>query len=139
MLLLDTHAWVWSVENDTRRLGPRARRLVAAADLQERIRISPVSIFEIAALHTAGRLRLSTTVEPWMRQALASPGVRLAEVTPAVAFDAGAIPRTTLPDPLDRLIVATARNLGATLLTADSVILDYAAATGNVRVANARS
>jgi PIN domain nuclease of toxin-antitoxin system len=61
-------------------------------------------------------------------------GVRLAELTRGVAVDAGFIPRAALPDPLDRLIVATARQLAATLLTADSAILEYAKRTGNVRV-----
>ena len=41
-------------------------------------------------------------------------------------------------DPLDRLIVATARELGATLLSADSAILEYAAHSGNVRVQDLR-
>ena len=61
-------------------------------------------------------------------------GVRLAELTRGVAVDAGFIPCAALADPLDRLIVATARQLDATLLTADSSILEYAKHTGNVRV-----
>ena len=134
MLLLDTHAWIWSVEGDARRLGRRARTLVAKADEQDRIRVSTASIFEVTALHTAGRLHLSAGVESWLREALAAGGTRLAEITPTIAIDAGTIPRTALADPLDRLIVATARQLDATLLTADAQILRYASRTGNVRV-----
>jgi PIN domain nuclease of toxin-antitoxin system len=51
-----------------------------------------------------------------------------------IAVDAALIPRAALADPIDRLIVATARQLGAILLSADAAILEYAAATGNVRV-----
>ncbi len=43
----------------------------------------------------------------------------------------------SLRRPLDRLLVATARHLGAVFLTADTRILDYARATGNVRVHDA--
>jgi PIN domain nuclease of toxin-antitoxin system len=63
--------------------------------------------------------------------------VRVAELTPAVAIDAGAIPRTALADPLDRLLVATARQLDATLLTSDLQILAYATRTKNVRARDA--
>ena len=133
MVLLDTHAWIWSVEGDTRRVGRKAQTLLVRAEVQERIRVSPVSIFEIVALHTSGRLRLSGPAEGWIRDSMSAAGVRLAEVTPAIAIDAGAIPRTALADPLDRLLVATARQLDATFLTADPQILQYARDTRNVR------
>jgi len=133
MVLLDTHAWIWSIEGDTRRVGRKAQALLARAETQDRIRVSPVSLFEIAALHTSGRLRLSCPAEGWIRDSVSAAGVRLAEVTPAIAIDAGAIPLTALADPLDRLLVATARQLDATFLTADQQILEYARTTSNVR------
>ena len=134
MILLDTHAWIWTVEGDARRIGRRARQLIARAEARESVRISAASLFEIVALHTAGRLRLAQPPEQWIDTSMDLSGVRLAELTRGVAVDAGLIPRTALADPLDRLIVATARQLDATLLTADSSILAYAKQTGNVRV-----
>ena len=139
MILLDTHTWVWSVDGDVRRIGRRARLLLQRAEAQDRIRVSPLSVFEIMALATSGRLRLAKSAESWIRESLATAGVRLAEVTPAIAIDAGAISRTALADPLDRLLVATARQLDAAFLTSDARILDYAAATRNVRVHDASS
>jgi PIN domain nuclease of toxin-antitoxin system len=138
VLLLDTHAWVWTIEDDARRLGRRARRLLGRAEVRDEVRVSPVSIFEVTALHAAGRLRLAISAEQWVRSALSAPGVRLAEVTPAITIDAGAIPRTALADPLDRILVATARALDATFLTNDRPILEYASTTGNVRVHDIR-
>ena len=55
-----------------------------------------------------------------------------------MALDAGDIPRDALADPLDRLLLATARQLDATLLTGDEQIVDYARRTSNVRVFDAR-
>jgi PIN domain nuclease of toxin-antitoxin system len=52
-------------------------------------------------------------------------------------MDAGTMPRTALADPMDRLLVATARQLDATLLTGDARILSYARDTGNARVQDA--
>jgi PIN domain nuclease of toxin-antitoxin system len=138
VLLLDTHVWIWSVEGDVRRLGRRARRLLSQAEARGDIRISPVSFFELTALHTLDRLRLSRTPEQWIQESLDSPGVRTAEVSPAMAIDAGAIPRTALADPLDRLLVATARQMDATFLTADEPILEYGAKHGRVKVRDAR-
>ena len=137
MLLLDTHVWVWSVEGDVRRVGRRARQLLSRAESQEALRISPVTVFEVSALHTAGRLCLARPPEQWIRQALDVAGVRIAALSPAIAVDAGHIPRTALADPLDRLLVATARQIDATLLTSDARILEYASETGNVRVYDA--
>jgi PIN domain nuclease of toxin-antitoxin system len=62
--------------------------------------------------------------------------VRIAEFNAETAVDAGHIPRTALADPVDRLLVATARRLDATLVTADRAILTYARG-GHVRVQDA--
>jgi PIN domain nuclease of toxin-antitoxin system len=134
VLLLDTHAWIWTVEGDLRRVGRRSLRLIAQGEARTTLRISPATLFEIVALHTAGRLGLSRPVEQWLDGLFHRPGVHLAEMTRAVAVDAGLIPRTALPDPLDRVLVATARQLEATFLTGDARVLAYAAETGNVRV-----
>jgi PIN domain nuclease of toxin-antitoxin system len=79
MLLLDTHAWVWIVEGDTGRVGPKARRLADRTAARGEICISAASVFEVTALHTAGRLRLSHPVSTWIREALQSTGGRLTD------------------------------------------------------------
>ena len=137
MLLLDTHVWLWSVDGDARKIGRRTRQSLLRAESQEALRISPASLFELTALHTLGRIRLSGPIEQWIDEALDAAGVRIAELSPAIAIDAGCIPREALGDPLDRLLVATARRLDATFLTSDIRILEYAASTGNVRVHDA--
>jgi PIN domain nuclease of toxin-antitoxin system len=137
VLVLDTHVWVWSVDGDTGRIGRRTRQMLQRAQSRAAIRVSPMAVFELAALHTLGRVRLARSLDQWVRDALDAVGVRIAELTPGIALDAGAIPRAALADPLDRLLVATARQLDAIFLTSDRRILDYAATTGNVRVHDA--
>ena len=134
LLLLDTHAWLWTAEGDTRRVGRKAQRLIGQAEARGGARVSSASVFEIVALHTAGRVVLALPPEQWIETSLERSGLRVAEVNRQVAIDAGFIPRTALPDPLDRLLVATARQLGAAFLTADAAILSYAARAANVRV-----
>jgi len=137
VVLLDTHVWLWSVHGDARRVGRRTRRLLSRAASQEAIRVSPVTLFELAALHTLGRIRLTRSPEQWIRDSLEAAGISIADLSPAIAVDAGNIPRTALADPLDRLLVATARHLQATFLTSDARILSYASKTGDVRAHNA--
>jgi len=138
MLLFDTHVWIWTVEGDVRRIGPRARRLIARAERDDAIRLASATLFEIVALHTVGRLRLSRPVDQWVRESLQLPGVRVAPLTAATAVDAGYIQGEALADPLDRLLVATARQLDATFLTCDENIVGYASRTSSARVVDAR-
>ena len=119
-------------------MGPRTRQLLTRTARTGTVRISPVSIFEVAALQTLGRLRLAQPVEAWIRQALERMDLKIAPVAPEASLDAGLIPREALADPLDRLLVATARYLGSTLVTADDRILEYAADTSAVRTHDAR-
>ena len=136
-VLLDTHVWLWSAQGDARRVGRRARALLTRAEAAEAIRISVVTVFEVAALHTLDRIRLARAPEQWIRESLDVAGIRIAELSPAIAIDAGAISRDAIADPLDRLLVATARHLDATFLTSDVRILEYASKTAAVRVHNA--
>ena len=138
MLLLDTHVWLWTAEGNARRIGRRARQFISRAERRAEVYVSPASIFEIAALHTLGRLRLARPVDSWIREAVEGVELRIAPLSAEVAVDAGLIPRTALPDPLDRLLVATAREAQATILTADDRILQYAADTSDVRAQDAR-
>ena len=134
MLLLDTHALVWTLEGDRRRIGRRTRALLARAEGRDAIRVSPVSLFEIMALHTLGRIRLTRPPDEWLDEALVHGRVRIAELTKGMALEAGGIPREALSDPLDRLLVSTARGLDATFLTRDHRILKYATTVSTIRV-----
>jgi PIN domain nuclease of toxin-antitoxin system len=136
VFLLDTHVWIWSREGDERRMGRTTRRLLDRAHSHGLIRISPLSVFEVTALHVEERIHLNRPLDQWIRDAVGDGEVRIAELTMDVAIDAGHIPRTVLGDPSDRILVATARQIDATLVTADRAILAYARG-GHVRVHDA--
>ena len=136
MLLLDTHVWIWILAGDARRIGRRARALLTRAESRDAIRISPVTLFEVMALHAAGRLHLTRPPDEWIRQAMASAPVRIAELSASIAIDAGRISRDVLGDPMDRLLVATAAEMDATLLTADARIFQYAGRSRTLRTAD---
>ena len=75
-------------------------------------------------LFANGRLRAPGTVETSVRSVVENTGVIIQEITPEIAALATMFPQTFPQDPADRLISATARSLGLTLITKDQRILD---------------
>jgi PIN domain nuclease of toxin-antitoxin system len=136
-VLLDTHVWIWMVTDEARRLGPRTRRQLARATGSRAPYVSACSVFEIGALHTAGRLSFTLPIERWIRESIAKAGFRVIDLGPDAAIDAALVPAGALADPIDRCLVATAREYELPLVTADRQILDYAKRTGLVRVIDA--
>lgn len=135
LVLLDTHVWVWLMLGDDR-LGSRSRRMLERAVPDGLLRVSVISVWEVAMLEAKGRLTLATDCESWVREALSAPGIGMADLTPSVAISSTRLPGSFHGDPADRILVATARELGAVLLTADATILDYGR-EGHVQVATA--
>lgn len=134
-LLLDTHALVWSVE-ERPRLGSGAKRAINIAARLNQVAVSAISPWEIALLVAKGRLHLSTDVMIWVRDALSKPGVNLVPLEPEIAVASTRLPFEMHPDPADRILVATARHLGATLVTADQALLALSK-KGNFRAMDA--
>lgn len=126
-LLLDTHCWVWLNTDEPRRLGEKARAVIREAASRDMLLVSVISVWEVAMLEAKGRLRMSGSCEVWVREALDLPGLRLAPLTPEIAIDSTRLPGEMRGDPADRILVATARRLGARLMTADRRLLDYGA------------
>ena len=138
-MLLDTHVWVWAVDGG-RKLGSKTRRRLQKSPgptYAGGAYISTASVFEVTALHTAGRLQFTMPVERWIRESIDRGGLRVLALDRDTAIDAGCVPVSALADPLDRWLVATAREHKLPLVTADRRILDYAATTGLVRVIDA--
>ena len=67
------------------------------------------------------------TPQAWLADLLARPGVRVAPLDSEVALSASYLPGQLHPDPADRLLIATARELDVPLVTRDQRILAYAA------------
>ena len=136
-LLLDTHVWVWFVAGDAVRLTPRAVSEVERAVREGRCLVSVISVWEIAMLAAKGRLHLGGTVDAWVAVSRRPPGVTIVELTPEIAIESTRLQGDIHGDPADRMLIATARTMGAVLVTCDERILGYAA-SGHLRVVDAR-
>jgi len=131
-ILLDTCAAIWLAED-----APLAQSaldlLAAAADAEMSTYVSPITAWEIGMLVARSRLKLLITPQRWLQRLFEVPGVRLADMSPDLLIASSFLPGDPPRDPADRIIVATARDCGATLITRDHALLAYGE-QGHIRV-----
>ena len=125
MILLDTHALIWWVSGDAR-LPESTAKLITQNLAENAVLISAISAWEVAQLVARDRLVLSRPVCDWLDLVQAINGVHFVPIDHRVAVESVNLPGDFHKDPADRFLVATARLLGATLLSCDDKIRAYA-------------
>jgi PIN domain nuclease of toxin-antitoxin system len=125
-LLLDTCAVVFIATGE--RIAETALTAVMSAARSDGVWVSPISAWEIGMLAAKGRMSFEPDPKTWILRFLAREGVALVPVAVEAAVDASGLPQTLPRDPVDRLLVATARHLGVPLVTRDRAILAHARA-----------
>jgi PIN domain nuclease of toxin-antitoxin system len=125
LLLLDTHVLFWAAWNQPR-LGRQTAKAIDLASRQDRLAVSAITPWEIGLLDSKKRIILHKEPLAWIREVLAQPGLSLIPLEPEIAVASSRLPFDMHPDPADRILVATARHLGATLVTADANLLKLA-------------
>ena len=125
-LVLDTHVLVWLMMGNPR-LQPAMRLQIHEAASEDRVIVSAITPWEIGLLAAKKRIDLGMDVQVWIDRALGLPGIRLQALSPAIAIASTRLPWEMHADPADRILVATARHLGATLITADEQLLRFGA------------
>ncbi len=124
MTLLDTHVWLWWVQ-DPDRIKESARRRLDAEESQNGLLVSAVSFWEIALKASIGKLVLPMDVQSWLAKARAYPGIRVIPLSAEAAVESTQLPGLFHSDPADRFLVAQARIRNIPLATADGKILPY--------------
>ena len=124
MILLDTHVWLWFISNPEL-LSKKARKAVDFALRNEKIFISSISAWEIALLVSSQRLQLTLEVADWIAKSEMLPYFQFIPVDNSIAIKSVNLPGPLHRDPADRIIIATAISLGASLLTKDEKTLNY--------------
>lgn len=123
-LLLDTHTWIWWHMKPSN-LSAKVLQLIADSGQNDELLLSAISPWEFCKLLEKKRLGISCPVEEWLKKALAIPKLRLVELSPIIAYRSTVLPPPFHNDPGDQIIVATALEEGATLLTRDEKIRCY--------------
>lgn len=88
--------------------------------------VSVISVWEVCKLVEVGKLLLPSDVKTWINQSLADTATRLIPITPEIAIESTQLPAGFHRDPMNQILVATARLHQWPLLTADAKILSYA-------------
>ena len=122
--LLDTHAWIWWNMNPAR-LSKRVKKLIGDTNRYDEILLSAISPWEFSKLLEKQRLGISCNPEDWIAAAMDMPKLRLVPISPVLSYRSTVLPPPFHNDPADQIIVATAREENATILTKDERILSY--------------
>ena len=123
--LLDTCTALWVVADEMSRIAGQALSKARNAGLP--VYVSPITAWEIGVSAKKGRFKSPYSPQRWFEILMATPDTMLAELTADVLLESSFLPGILNDDPADRIIAATARAYGYTVMTRDSGLLDYAA------------
>lgn len=121
--LLDTHVWIWWNVNPPN-LSPKVKTLLESGKYDELL-LSAISPWEFFKLLEKGRITIACDPEEWIRIALDMPKLRLVPLTPVISYKSTILPGEFHDDPADQIIVSTAREENAVILSKDERIRKY--------------
>lgn len=122
MIVLDTHIWIAFVDDPD---SLPASVLAVIHDRRQPVGISSISAWEVFMLERRGRLELKIPARLWVEKCERLALFHFIPVDNTIARMAVELPDPLHADPADRIIIATALSLGATLATRDQKIIDY--------------
>jgi len=125
MIILDTHVLVWWVSNPEK-LSDKAQKLIGRdAKKVNEILVSSISVWEICMLIKKNRLKLTMDTDTWIEKIEQITFLQFIPVDNKIAEQSVNLHGIFHNDPADRMIIATALNYGAVLITSDRKILNY--------------
>ena len=122
--LLDTHTWIWWHMNPSK-LSKKVKQLISKTEKYDELLLSAISPWEFSKLLEKKKIGISCNPEDWLKIALNMPKFRLVPLSPSIAYRSTVLPQPFHSDPGDQIIVATAREENAIILTKDGRIQNY--------------
>lgn len=115
-VLLDTHAWAWSITSKDR----LTQRAAEAIETAETVAISAISLYEIGQKVRLGKWPEMSLHIARLIKMVDEQGGQLLPISPLAILTAAIMPWDHR-DPFDRIIAATALSEGRVLISADGV------------------
>jgi PIN domain nuclease of toxin-antitoxin system len=131
LIILDTHVILWS-GLEPEELSKEIRQKISLAQEENRLAICSISLWEIAMLTFKKRINIYQPVKDFLKTISDIEGLTIKDISPEIAAESAALIDNFHGDPADRIIAATAKIYGATLLTRDKKLLDWAK-LGNIK------
>lgn len=122
--LLDTHTWIWW-HMHPQKLSRKVKSIIGNGDNYDEMLLSAISPWEFSKLLEKGRIGISCDPEKWINDALDMHKLRLIPLYPILAYRSTTLQQPFHDDPGDQIIVTTARDENATILTKDKRIQNY--------------
>lgn len=129
-ILLDTCALLFVASEI--HISERAETEISEAAYDGRLYVSPMSAWEIGIGVAKNRLKLPLGPLEFFQRFLKLMQAQLSTLSPEILVGSSNLPGPLHGDPMDRILISTARNLDMVLVTRDQPILDYGA-EGNLR------
>lgn len=124
-IVLDTHVLLWALL-EPEKLSNNIRDQISAAQENSELFLSSISLWEIAMLKFKKRINVYEPIHDFLVSISNIEGMLIKDITPEIAAESVSLMDDFHGDPSDRIIVATAKCYGATLITADGKILNWA-------------
>ncbi len=122
--LLDTHVWIWW-HMHPQKLSKRVNNVLKNPKQYEELLLSTLSLWEFCKLIEKGKLGINCHPEDWINTALDFQSLRIIPLSPRIAYHSTNLPQPFHRDPADQIIVASAREEQATVITKDERIRRY--------------
>ena len=124
-LVLDTHVLLWSLLTPNQ-LSKDVKHQITLAQEENNLIICSISLWEIAMLSSKKRINIYEPINDFLKSISDINGLIAHDISPEIAAQSVSLTDNFHGDPADRIIVATTKINGATLLTRDRKILDWA-------------
>jgi PIN domain nuclease of toxin-antitoxin system len=121
--LLDTCAMLFVAGKS--RISTETLSEVSEASYDGRLYLSPVSAWEIGVGVSKGRISIPLEPLDFFDKFVERMQTKLTSLTPSMMISSSNLPGVLHGDPMDRILIATARALDLILVTSDRPILAY--------------
>ncbi len=123
-LLLDTHILIWSLTKSDE-LSPEVKEVIKSAKADKSLYLSSISLWEIAMLAQKQRISVYRRIADFLQTIENIRGLNILQITANIAAESVTLPGDIHNDPADRIIIASCREISATLVTRDQKIIDW--------------
>ena len=124
-LLLDTHILIWSLAKSDE-LTAEVKEAIKLAKADKSLYLSSISLWEIAMLAQKQRISVYRRIADFLQTIEKIRGLNILQITANIAAESVTLPGDIHGNPADRIIIASCREISATLITRDQQILDWA-------------
>ena len=114
------------------RMDTETRWEISEAAYDGRLYLSPMTAWEIGMGVAKGRISIPLAPLDFLDRFIDLMQAKLSPLTPAILISSCNLPGAVHGDPMDRILIATARALDMVLVTSDQPILAYSK-SGHVR------